>query len=83
LEPFLRKIIFTKQVDNLSGYNRSIGNSLYLLFPALGAVRKTSVFLALGNWVNYDGANSKKTRQVKQGKVAIAILGFLISEYDP
>jgi hypothetical protein len=55
-------------------------NRLYQLFPALGAVRKTSVFLALHNCIDYDAAISKKTRQEKQDKFVIAILSFLIKE---
>jgi hypothetical protein len=42
--------------------------------------RKTSVFLAPKNRIDYDAAISKKTRQEKQGNVVIAISSFLTKE---
>ena len=42
--------------------------------------RKTSVYLAPDNRIDLDTEFSKKTRQEKQDKVAIAILSFLVKE---
>jgi hypothetical protein len=41
-------------------------------------VRKTSVFLALDNFIDSDAAISKKTHQEKQYKIAVRVLSFLI-----